>query len=534
MHRQNRSKDNLKEYQTSAFSLVALQFRRGTAANRTANNFTPVVGEPIYETDTGKLYIGDGSTVGGVNVNSGFELADLSDVTLTSETINNPDTYSVTSNVLTLVFDAGHPFTASQSISIANSSVTALNGSYTVTSVTTTNVVLPITGVADTTSTSLTANVFPNLIEGDVVYWDNAAGSWKNRALALDDLSDVNLTVAPTSSNVLRYDGTEFIAGSADLVEDTTPQLGGDLDTNNHSIVSTGTNDISFDPSVGQNVVFRGNATDGSGRIVLNCEDNTHGVTVQGPPHSAAANYDLILPNDMGTSGYVLSTDGASTTSWIAPTTTLNGLTDVNVPTPADGEALIYNTTSSQWEAGAAGSPVLHTTFDFAYSGTTPTGTIANSTRLGRNYGTWTEVTSALLYGPSSSTYDPTLQGVTFSSSTGKFTGFPAGRYQITCSFTVVIDNVTPSFGGNLAHYLNADNVAGTFSYGSPLSTLTPLPYTSYGSAAHEFPVNLNMFVVFEETTGSNNQFEVFGDQDMSPSYYITYGSLHILKVADL
>jgi hypothetical protein len=514
---------------------VALQFRRGTAANRTANNFTPVVGEPIYETDTGKLFIGDGLTVGGVNVNSGFELADLSDVTLTSETINNPDTYSVTSNVLTLVFDAGHPFAASQSISIANSSITALNGSYTVTSVTTTNVVLPITGVADTTSTALTANVFPNVIDGDVIYWDNATGSWKNRILALNDLSDVNLTVAPTNSNVLKYDGTEFIAGSADLVEDTTPQLGGDLDVNGNDIVSTSNGNISVAPDGTGELTIKGNATGGSGKITLNCEVNTHGVTIQGPPHSAAATYDLVLPDDMGTSGYVLSTDGTSATSWIAPpATTLDGLTDVNVPTPSDGEVLIYNTTSSQWEAGQAASPVLHTTFDFAYSGTTPTGTVANSTRLGRNYGTWTEVTSALIYGPSSSTYDPTLQGVTFSSSTGKFTGFPAGRYQMTCSFSVVIDNVTPSFGSTLAHFLNADNVAATFSYASQLSTLTPLPYASYGSAAHEFPVNLNLFVVFEETTGSNNQFEIFGDQDMSPSYYITYGSLNILKVADL
>jgi len=246
---------------------VALQFRRGTAANRIANGFTPEVGEPIYESDTKKLFIGDGTTVGGVNVNSGFELADLGDVTLSSETITNPASYSVTSNVLTIFFDAGHPFTASQSIQVANSSVLALNGSYTVTSVTTNNVVVPITGVADTTSTALTADVFPNIVDGKVLQWDATNSYWKD---------------APILSEV---------------VGDTTPQLGGDLDVNGNDIVSTGTNDIVLDPAVGQDVVIKGNATDGSGKIILNCEDNSHGIKIKGPPHSAGATYTLTLPD---------------------------------------------------------------------------------------------------------------------------------------------------------------------------------------------------------------------------------------------
>ena len=259
---------------------MALQFRRGIAANRTANNFTPAVGEPIYETDTGKLFIGDGSTVGGVNVNSGFEVADLGDVTLTSETITNPNTYSVTSNVLTLVIDAGHPFTANQSITISGSSVTALNGSYTVTSVTTTNVVVPITGVADTASTAVTANITANIADGNVLSWDATNNYWKD----IESISEVS--------------------------GDTTPQLGGDLDVNGNDIISAGTNDINLDPAVGQNVVIKGNATDGSGKLVLNCENNSHGIKIKGPPHSAAANYTLTLPDALPSSaGQALTSD---------------------------------------------------------------------------------------------------------------------------------------------------------------------------------------------------------------------------------
>ena len=39
-----------------------IQFRRGTAAGATSSNPTLTQGEPGYETDTGKLKIGDGST----------------------------------------------------------------------------------------------------------------------------------------------------------------------------------------------------------------------------------------------------------------------------------------------------------------------------------------------------------------------------------------------------------------------------------------------------------------------------------------
>lgn len=62
--------------------------------------------------------------------------------------------------------------------------------------------------------------------------------------------------------------------------------------------------------------VVTGDATNGSGQITLNCENNSHGVKIKGPPHSAAASYTLTLPDDTGTNGYVLKTDGSGTTSW--------------------------------------------------------------------------------------------------------------------------------------------------------------------------------------------------------------------------
>ena len=45
---------------------MALQIRRGTEAER--QTITPAAGEPIFTTDTKKIYVGDGSTEGGIEV----------------------------------------------------------------------------------------------------------------------------------------------------------------------------------------------------------------------------------------------------------------------------------------------------------------------------------------------------------------------------------------------------------------------------------------------------------------------------------
>ena len=53
-----------------------------------------------------------------------------------------------------------------------------------------------------------------------------------------------------------------------------------------------------------------------SGEITLNCENNSHGVKIKGPAHSAGATYTITLPETTGTTGQVLSTDGVGNTSW--------------------------------------------------------------------------------------------------------------------------------------------------------------------------------------------------------------------------
>ena len=146
----------------------------------------------------------------------------------------------------------------------------------------------------------------------------------------LTDLLDVDLSTPATDGQVIAYNSVsgnwEPVGnGLYDVVEDLTPQLGGDLDVNGNYIVSASGGDVVIAPDTTGGFVVRGNSTDGS--ITLNSNTNTYGVTIQSPPDSAAATYTLVLPDDVGTNGQYLSTDGAGALSWQAVDATLSRAT---------------------------------------------------------------------------------------------------------------------------------------------------------------------------------------------------------------
>ena len=64
---------------------------------------------------------------------------------------------------------------------------------------------------------------------------------------------------------------------------------------------------------------IKGDGSSADGKITLNCSQNSHGVSITSPAHSAGQSYNLILPTSVGTSGQVLATAGSSTNqlSWV-------------------------------------------------------------------------------------------------------------------------------------------------------------------------------------------------------------------------
>lgn len=104
---------------------------------------------------------------------------------------------------------------------------------------------------------------------------------------------------------------------SGALTTPSTLTLGGNLDVSGHDIVTVSNAAIELDPNGSGVVTFKGNATRGAGQFKLNCENNSHGITIKGPPHSAAASYTLTLPNTDGSADQVLKTDGSGNLDWV-------------------------------------------------------------------------------------------------------------------------------------------------------------------------------------------------------------------------
>ena len=102
-----------------------------------------------------------------------------------------------------------------------------------------------------------------------------------------------------------------------DIVDDTTPQLGGNLDVQTNEITTSTTNgNVKVTPN-GTGVVEIKGAGGADGTLQLNCSANSHGVKIKSPPHSAAQSYTLTLPSNI-VNGQFLKTDANGNLSWSA------------------------------------------------------------------------------------------------------------------------------------------------------------------------------------------------------------------------
>ena len=90
-----------------------------------------------------------------------------------------------------------------------------------------------------------------------------------------------------------------------------------------------------------------------SGGIKLNCEQNSHGVTLRGPSHSSSQNYTLTLPSTAPSANKALITDGSGNLSFgtagglsLLNKTTLSSSTDVQfqgLMTGYDSYKVVYS-----------------------------------------------------------------------------------------------------------------------------------------------------------------------------------------------
>jgi hypothetical protein len=108
----------------------------------------------------------------------------------------------------------------------------------------------------------------------------------------------------------------EFETVTTDVVNDTTPQLGGNLDVQANEINTSTTNgNIKLNPNGTGVVEIKGDGSSADGTLQLNCSQNTHGVKIKSPPHSAGQSYTLTLPSGI-VNGGLLSTDSNGNLGW--------------------------------------------------------------------------------------------------------------------------------------------------------------------------------------------------------------------------
>ena len=185
------------------------------------------------------------------------------------------------------------------------------------------------------------------------VQFKYVTGSGDSFTFSATDKGDA--IVFATANDGTNPDIDTIALGIANIVEDTTPQLGGNLDTNSFMIdfddahgirdengneqlifetTSSAVNHVdvtnaaaSSSPQIGAvggdtniSLKLRPKATGNievmgatnPGQIQLNCESNSHGIKLTSPPHSAGQSYEIKFPTGNITAGTFLKVDSVS------------------------------------------------------------------------------------------------------------------------------------------------------------------------------------------------------------------------------
>ena len=163
--------------------------------------------------------------------------------------------------------------------------------------------------------------------------------------------ASANSATASANSATAAANSASQAAASAnfEVVSDTTPQLGGNLDTNEKEIVTVSNRDLVLAANGTGAVEIKGNTN--SGKVLFNCENNSHHVSLQAPAHSAfSGDIALTLPTSVGSNGQALITNGSGALSFATITETKPTVADVS-QTIAPATATAINITGTNFVA---------------------------------------------------------------------------------------------------------------------------------------------------------------------------------------
>jgi hypothetical protein len=164
-------------------------------------------------------------------------------------------------------------------------------------------------------------------ITGPVIFSDNSQ-------LQLGTNNDMRIYHDPSGSGTNIFNSTlgnlKFIQGQDNgLIEFENDNGAGNTESyfilngsdetiRAYKTLKSGTTNLALEANNAGFVEIRSANGTTPGTLQLNCEQNSHGIKIQGPPHSAGANYTLVFPTTDGGTGEFLQTNGSGVLTWAA------------------------------------------------------------------------------------------------------------------------------------------------------------------------------------------------------------------------
>lgn len=368
---------------------MALQLRRGTSGTRTS--ITPAVGELLYTTDTKLVYVGDGSTAGGNIISSGGGggITDIvSDTTPQlggNLDVNGRSIVSTSNGDINIDADGTGSVILQGNLEITSGGSILKTGELNITPST----VLSIGRTVDLIDGNvyITRNSYSNTYgqgfyfaqhhstpdaTNFTFYRSRGTGDSPTAVLNGDDLADISF---------IGWDGTNRIAGAQiSVIVDGAPTTGaipgkiafatnnGTSIANRAELSAAGIWKVnSISTFSGSTLTMTATTTNFVGDVQITAQgdlrfadsDSSNYVAFQAPS-TVSSNVTWTLPGADGTAGYVLSTDGAGTLSWVAQSggggTSLQSRNTVSVTTASLADTATGNVTFT----GAAKGYVLY------------------------------------------------------------------------------------------------------------------------------------------------------------------------------
>ena len=147
--------------------------------------------------------------------------------------------------------------------------------------------------------------------------------------------------------------GGNLVSGMNNVVEDVTPQLGGNLDLNGNDVVGTGNINISGSLTIGSGFL----SVDTKGSVFANDSgllvDGINGkLVLANNLLSDIGNVDTASPSNGNVLAWNSGTSKWTPTDYDLTAQPINELSDVNAGSPQDKQALVWDSATSQWIAG--------------------------------------------------------------------------------------------------------------------------------------------------------------------------------------